>query len=1236
MRKSFTQIICGCFFATAAFAQNKMESGYQLINNYTAKEYGAGQEDFAIMQNEKGIMYFGNGAGMLEFDGAKWQLYPLPNAATAPRSLANGEGGKIYVGGQGDIGYFLQDSAGKLAFHSLANLLPKDKRDFADVFHTIVSNGKVYFNAVKYIFIWDIQKKEFRIIESKEKFHIMFKANGNIYVREWKKGLELLNGDSLMFIKGSEKFADERIYVMLPFPGEKGTYLIVTRTMGMFKYDGANFIPFKTEADQFIKDNLIYNGLILSDDNILLGTLHGGAILIDRNGKEIRRYNRQTGIINNAIDFAFQDRSGAILLATANGISRVDYTSPVAYFGSANNFSTAVNDIIRHNGIIYIAAQEGTYYLDPRTSDFHQVQDAKTQSWCFLEIGNDLLVGKFDGLFKIENDKLSTIKKSTGNEYTVRGMKQSSLNPNRIYLGVTSGIWSVLKTADGWVDEGKILDFGDIVTNILEDANGNLLVGTYINGLFAISFRKDDKGNIILAEPLIKHFDKTSGLESGQIIPYTFNGTNYFFATDSVYKFDENKKIFNSDKSDKFIASVKNFNLSLASEYPQDSLGRIWMSDISKLYMAKVEADGSYTWISEPFNSFADQVVTKVYSEKNGTTWVGTGSGLVRYDFTKENEGKINFPALVRNVQIGGDSTIYFGDGLDSASIPKIDYKNNSVKFSYSATSYESKNSNQFKIFLEGFDKGWSAWSTETVKNYTNLPPGKYSFRVTAKNALGMASSEGVYSFEILPPWYRTWWAYCLYALAFVLATIVMVRWLRHRVIANERQMAEFREAKLKAEAENEQRKNIELISEMGKEITASLSIGHIIDTVYAHVNKLMDASIFGIGIIDKDKQKLDFPATKEKGETLPAYSYYLDDKKRPASWCFNHKKEIFMNDFEKEHQAYISDIPEPTEGQNTESIIYLPLIYKDRSIGVITAQSFSKNAYNNNHLNILRSLATYTAVALDNADAYRTLKSTQAQLIQSEKMASLGELTAGIAHEIQNPLNFVNNFSEVNKELIEELQEERNKEQGARNEKMENEILNNIKENSEKINHHGKRADAIVKGMLQHSRAGASQKEAVNINAIADECMRLSYHGFRARDKSFNAALKTNFDESADKISLIQQDIVRVLINLFNNAFYAVTEKRKEERIGYEAAVSVNTKKTGNHVSITITDNGNGIPQNIIDKIFQPFFTTKPTGEGTGLGLSLSYDIIKAHGGEIKVNSTAGESTAFIVELPC
>jgi signal transduction histidine kinase len=269
-------------------------------------------------------------------------------------------------------------------------------------------------------------------------------------------------------------------------------------------------------------------------------------------------------------------------------------------------------------------------------------------------------------------------------------------------------------------------------------------------------------------------------------------------------------------------------------------------------------------------------------------------------------------------------------------------------------------------------------------------------------------------------------------------------------------------------------------------------------------------------------------------------------------------------------------------------------------------------------------------------------LQSTQQQLIQSEKMASLGELTAGIAHEIQNPLNFVNNFSEVNQELISELVDEVDK----GNTEEVKAIANDIKDNSEKINHHGKRADAIVKNMLQHSRQTKSIKEQTDINALCDEYLRLAYHGLRAKDKSFNTDFKTDFDESlsADeagigKINIVPQDIGRVLLNLYNNAFYAVNERLTAHRSpltdDYKPLVSVQTKRINDKVEIIVKDNGNGIPQNIVDKIFQPFFTTKPTGSGTGLGLSLSYDIIKAHGGEIKVKTKNGEGSTFIIQLP-
>jgi signal transduction histidine kinase len=258
-------------------------------------------------------------------------------------------------------------------------------------------------------------------------------------------------------------------------------------------------------------------------------------------------------------------------------------------------------------------------------------------------------------------------------------------------------------------------------------------------------------------------------------------------------------------------------------------------------------------------------------------------------------------------------------------------------------------------------------------------------------------------------------------------------------------------------------------------------------------------------------------------------------------------------------------------------------------------------------------------------------LKLTQKQLIQSEKMASLGELTAGIAHEIQNPLNFVNNFSEVSTELVDEMNIEIDK----GNLGNAKDIGNDLKQNLEKINHHGKRAGDIVKGMLQHSRSSSGTKEPTNFNKLADEYLRLAYHGLRAKDKSFNATMKTDYDETIGNINIIPQDIGRVILNLITNAFYVVNEKKNQGLKEYEPTVEVSTKKEVNRVLISVKDNGNGIPQKIVEKIFQPFFTTKPTGQGTGLGLSLSYDIVKAHGGEIKVNTTENEGTEFIIQLP-
>lgn len=404
--------------------------------------------------------------------------------------------------------------------------------------------------------------------------------------------------------------------------------------------------------------------------------------------------------------------------------------------------------------------------------------------------------------------------------------------------------------------------------------------------------------------------------------------------------------------------------------------------------------------------------------------------------------------------------------------IPKgleLPYNQNSLSFSYASGDLFNRDQLTYRFILDGDDEDWNyAAATTKTKNYYNLKPGQYTFKVSARGFNNTWSATDTLEFQINPPWWQTWWAYLLFL--FIFGAVV---W----------SFVAYRSRWLKKE------------------------------------NRLLEERV-------------------------------------------SHR----------------------------------------------TSQLKSK---------------------MDE------LKATQSQLIQSEKMASLGELTAGIAHEIQNPLNFVNNFSEVNTELIDEMEDEIKK--GDYEEVLA--LSKDIKENQKKINHHGRRADAIVKGMLQHSRTTNHEKEPSNINAIADEYLRLSYHGLRAKDKSFNATLNTDLDDTIGKINIVPQDIGRVILNLITNAFHACIERNKEAKgkgdTAYKPTVWVSTKRIGNTVEVAIRDNGNGVPDRVKDKIFQPFFTTKPSGEGTGLGLSLSYDIVKTHGGELRLDTKQGEGTTFTISLP-
>jgi signal transduction histidine kinase/ligand-binding sensor domain-containing protein len=464
------------------------------------------------------------------------------------------------------------------------------------------------------------------------------------------------------------------------------------------------------------------------------------------------------------------------------------------------------------------------------------------------------------------------------------------------------------------------------------------------------------------------------------------------------------------------------------------------------------------------------------YKARDGRIFIGGTKGY--YMFNPAEINVSNSPPLLSFSQliVGGKEIFPEKNGLLTEALwntdeIKLAYNQNSFSLDFIAVNYSSTESIKYLYKLENYDNQWRDLGTDHIASFFAVPPGNYKLRIRAVNAEG-TTTEKILNILITPPWWKTWWAYALYALLFFIAGWQVYLYQKRYILGKERERSREKE--------------------------------------------------------------------------------------------LQHAKEI-----EK---------------------------------------------------------------------AYTELKATQAQLIQSEKMASLGQLTSGIAHEIQNPLNFVNNFAEVSAEMI--LEAEGRRQGAGENSPEVAELLSDIKQNLEKISHHGKRADAIVKSMMLHSRPGSDRKEMTDLNAFADKYLRLVYHGLRGKDNTLHVDIHTDYDPAIGEIEIIQEDISRVLLNVLSNAFYAVHARSKQTEANIEMAgtylpaVWLSTKKSGNNILITVKDNGNGIPEAIKGKIFQPFFTTKPTGQGTGLGLSLSYDIIKAHGGEIKVTSEEGAGAEFIIIL--
>lgn len=716
--------------------------------------------------------------------------------------------------------------------------------------------------------------------------------------------------------------------------------------------------------------------------------------------------------------------------------------------------------------------------------------------------------------------------------------------------------------------------------------------------------------------------------------------------------FGTEKGIFQYDeKSGKFVPDpfFKTLGLGInpgECTIAADHRDNIWVNAGKGTLFYRKLADGSYQTENSHAALFSREFVYTIYPAK-ASVWFGTTNGVIRYDPDQDTLKMHSFPALIRRMKFPGDSVLYPGLLLQkSPDHQKLQfpYRLNAITFEYTALSFFKPEENEFRIFLEGYDHVWWEWAKDTKHNYTNLAPGDYVFRVKARNLYGELSDEASLAFTILAPWYATRVAYAGYLIFAVLLVYAIIRYRTRKISQHARELEKIVEQRtIQIQAQKE---NVEQLSRMGRDITASLSIENIISTVYANINTLMDAPVFGIGLYNSGENALDFPSTIENDQPLEPFSLSLSDENHPAVRCFNFREEVTINNCQADHTVCIGKQVHSRRHEQPGSVMYLPLWNKEKIIGVITTQSYSKNAYSDYQVNMLRNLATYSAIALENAESYRKLsdlleelKATQNKLVTQSKLAALGSLTAGIAHEIKNPLNFINNFASIVTDRLEELQEQLDLEKSNPGSgvvpEMEN-LLNNLKQCAGKILDHGKRADSIVRNMLQHSQTGSGQRESCDINAMLEDAINLTYHGLHARNMRFDLTVERSFDQSIGLIKVIPQEISRAFLNIIGNGCYEAYRKLMESEGPFTPQLSVVTQKTGKQVKISIRDNGNGIPEKFRSRIFTPFFTTKPAGEGTGLGLSIAWDIIvHQHRGQISFETEEGRYTEFIILLP-
>jgi len=1072
----FKHLIITIFFLVVSY-RLLAQSGDPFIRSfpptaYQSNAYISSPQNWGIIQDDRGIMYVSNTSGVLEYDGLNWRQ--VQGTGFEGRfQFAKNSDGRIFVGSTNDFGFLAPDSVGKIQFVSL---LPHLKKKYPDIAATkITAIGRdVYFGSGQHIVRWS--GKNFKVWSSKAGFGRIFSCRKQLYAIDKAKGLCVLENEQFKPLPGTKGFDSLNVTDLLPIPATKASghnLFVITFENGLLKYEDQTLQKLTVHPAKALDQEGIMHGLVLADSTIALATVSKGIIIINFKGEVKKIIDKKSGLNDNTVLHLYTDREGGLWAALNEGISRIDYPSPVSYLNEAYGLDGMVLAILKMKNSLYAGTTSGLYVADEKgpITAFRKIPELKNEIWELMNLGDDtLLIVSSPGVYVLANKVLKRVS-PPAKEIIYQTLHHSTSNPDKFFIGSSEGVHVIIRNKGKWKWEGKIEGINHMVNWLAEDKAGTLWASS--DDTISAVYHSGELG----LQQRVRHYIPSAELAKNlnRFEAKSINGNVYFGTSKGLYSFRKKGNHLQL-KPDSTFGGIFASGTREAINLTEDQHGQVWMTSEFKTGPLRKALDNKYVWDTIPLSKVPRVDVWTIYADPEGVVWLGTTEGIFRYNPAVPENYNTQQQTVLRKIKLAGDSIVFYGAFAGNRTISltqapqfrfTLPHAVRSISFEFAATSFDAPDKLMYSYMLEGEDKNWSHWTTETKKEYTRLDEGDYAFKVKSKNIYGTESRASAFEFSSLPPWYRTWWAYIFYGSCFLTGLVAIDRFQRRRLIHKERKKAHAREL------------------EQAREIK----------------------------------------------------------------------------------------------------------------------------------------------------EAYYKLKQTQLQLVQAEKMASLGELTAGIAHEIQNPLNFVNNFSEINKELVDELLEI--KKQEPPDPKLEEELLVYIEDNLSKIHFHGLRADAIVKNMLQHARPNSGERQLTNLNALADDSLRLVYAGVKTREKNFTCTLDTCYNLKLEEVEVAPQEIETVLRNLFSNAFYAVQQKQALNLPGYEPKVRISTGSNNGNVEIKVWDNGTGVPESVKRKIFQPFFTTKPAGQGTGLGLSLSYNIVKGHGGELLVATEESSWTEFTIILP-